>query len=87
MSFSEILEDFKNHKYIRRESWAENMFIQLSPSNSTIQSIQFEDIPNNLKSFTVIANEALGIKPKSIFIIDTDIRLTADDILANDWII
>lgn len=42
MTFPEIFENFKNHSYIRRESWEENSFIQLRNTKSLIRLVTFE---------------------------------------------
>ena len=67
MTFPEIFEQFKNHSYIRRESWEENSFIQLRNTEPLIRLITFE----------------IG---KSPYMISDDIGLSAEDLLADDWI-
>ena len=42
MTFPEIFENFKNHSYIRRESWEENSFIQLRNTKPLIRLVTFE---------------------------------------------
>lgn len=42
MTFPEIFEEFKNHSYIRRTSWSENVFIQLRHSTELIRLVNFE---------------------------------------------
>lgn len=42
MTFPEIFEQFKNHSYIRRESWEENSFIQLRNTKPLIRLVTFE---------------------------------------------
>ena len=73
MTFTEIFENFKNHSYIRRESWSENTFIQLR--HTVVNQIRFvmfatADTPNM----------------KAINVLNNDIRLSADDLLADDWV-
>ena len=67
MTFPEIFEQFKNHSYIRRESWEENSFIQLRNTKPLIRLVTFE----------------IG---KSPYMISDDIGLSAEDLLAEDWI-
>ena len=67
MTFPEIFENFKNHSYIRRESWEENSFIQLRNTEPLIRLVTFE----------------IG---KSPYMISDDIGLSAEDLLAEDWI-
>ena len=42
MTFPEIFEQFKNHSYIKRESWEENSFIQLRNTKPLIRLVTFE---------------------------------------------
>ena len=42
MTFPDIFEKFKNHSYIRRESWEENSFIQLRNTKPLIRLVTFE---------------------------------------------
>jgi hypothetical protein len=72
MTFVEIFEKFKNHSYIRRESWSENTFIQLRHTANLIRFVMFAtaDTPNM----------------KAINVLNNDIRLSADDLLADDWV-
>lgn len=67
MTFPEIFENFKNHSYIRRESWEKNSFIQLRNTKPLIRLVTFE----------------IG---KSPYMISDDIGLSAEDLLADDWI-
>jgi hypothetical protein len=72
MKFTEIFEEFKNHSYIRRESWSEDVFVQLGSTANLIRLVMFatSDTP----------------KMKAINTLNNDIRLTAEDLLADDWI-
>ena len=67
MTFPEIFEQFKNHSYIRRESWSNDTFIQLRSTTTLIRLVVFE----------------VGKTPETL---DNDIRLSAEDLLAEDWI-
>ena len=67
MTFPEIFEQFKNHSYIRRESWSEDVFIQLRNTATLIRLVKFE----------------IGKSPETL---DNDIRLSAKDLIADDWI-
>ena len=67
MKFIEIFEEFKNHSYIRRESWSKNTFVQLRSTANLIRLVYFE----------------MGKTPDTL---DNDVRLTAEDLLADDWI-
>jgi len=67
MTFPDIFEKFKNHSYIRRESWEENSFIQLRNTKPLIRLVTFEIV-------------------KSPYMISDDIGLSAEDLLAEDWI-
>ena len=42
MTFPEIFEQFKNHSYIRRESWSNDTFIQLRSTTTLIRLVVFE---------------------------------------------
>ena len=72
MTFVEIFEKFKNHSYIRRESWSENTFIQLRRTTTLIRLAMFAtaDTPNM----------------NAINTLNNDIRLSAEDLLADDWV-
>ena len=41
MTFTEIFENFKNHSYIRRECWSEDVFIQLRNTATLIRLVMF----------------------------------------------
>ena len=72
MKFTEIFDKFENHSYIRRESWSEDTFVQLRSTANLIRLVMFAtaDTP----------------KMKAINTLNNDIRLTAEDLLADDWI-
>ena len=72
MTFPEIFEKFKNHSYIRRKSWTENIFIQLRITEPLIRLVMFatSDTPNM----------------KAINTLNSDMHLNAEDLLADDWI-
>ena len=67
MTFVEIFDNFKNHFYIRRESWSNNVFIQLRNNVQFIRLVEFEP----------------GKTPNTL---NNDVRLTTEDLLADDWI-
>lgn len=67
MTFVEIFENFKNHSYIRRESWSKDVFIQLRHTALLIRLVKFE----------------IGKSPETL---DNDIRLSAEELLGDDWI-
>jgi len=73
MTFTEIFENFKKHSYIRRESWSENTFIQLR--RTVVNQIRF-----------VMFATADTTNMKVINVLNNDIRLSADDLLADDWV-
>ena len=72
MTFPEIFEKFKNHSYIRRKSWTEDIFIQLRITVPFIRLVMFatSDTPNM----------------KAINTLNSDMHLNAEDLLADDWI-
>jgi hypothetical protein len=72
MTFLEIFENFKNHEYIQRKCWHKDVFIQYRDSIDLIRMVQF-----------VENSQAYADEP---FVIDNDIRLSASDLFANDWI-
>lgn len=71
MTFAEILNNFKNHDYIRRESWPSNTFVQLRSSCNLIRYVMFVD------------SDTTGIP--EIRILHNDIRFSAEDVLAENW--
>lgn len=72
MTFPEIFDKFKSHSYIRRESWSPNVFIQFRYTTPLIRLVMF-----------ATSNES---KMKAINTLDNDTRISAEDLLANDWI-
>lgn len=70
MTFVEIFENFKNHSYIRRESWSEDVFIQLR--STLIRLVMFATADTS--------------KMKTINTLNNDVRLSAEDLIADDWI-
>ena len=42
MTFPDIFEKFKNHSYIRRKSWSNDVFIQLRSTTTLIRLVVFE---------------------------------------------
>ena len=72
MKFTEIFEEFKNHSYIRRKSWSEDTFVQLRSTANLIRLVMFATADTS--------------KMKAINTLNNDIRLTAEDLLADDWI-
>ena len=71
MTFPEIFDKFKKNDYVRRECWSKNTFIQLRRTTPLIRLIMFAtaDTPN-MKAVTTLQN---------------DVRLSAEDLLADDW--
>ena len=72
MTFTEIFENFKNHSYIRRECWSEDVFIQLRNTATLIRLVMFATADTS--------------KMKAINTLNNDVRLSAEDLLADDWI-
>ena len=72
MTFVEIFEKFKNHSYIRREKWNEHAFVQLRRNTTLIRLVIFAtaDTP----------------KMNAITTLNNDIRLSAEELLADDWV-
>jgi hypothetical protein len=68
MTFPEIFENFKNHSYIHRKSWAPNVFVQLRYTVPLIRLVMLtrDDV--------------------MIHVLDNDIKFTAEDLLADDWV-
>lgn len=73
MTFPEIFNNFKNHKYVQRKCWHKDVFIQYRDSVNLIRMVQF--IENS---------QAYADEP---FVINNDIRLSASDLFADDWVI
>ena len=72
MTFSEIFENLKNHSYIRRQSWSPDIFIQYRSTVPLIRMVMFATTDTS--------------KMKAINTIDNDVRISAEDMMANDWI-
>lgn len=75
MTFAEIYDKFKNHSYIRRESWPEHIFIQFRYSAPLIRMVIFSETDTSGKN-----------QMKSIEAINNDIHINATDLFAEDWI-
>ena len=73
MKFTEIFDKFESHSYIRRECWSENVFIQLR--HTVVKQIRL-----------VMFATADTPKMQAINTLNNDIRLTAEDLLADDWV-
>ena len=91
MSFPEIFEYFKNNFYIRRESFEDGLFIQLVniPPVNIIRSVKFEEYDNIDKAEMSLSEKAYydRIRPQKIVIVDPVVRLSGDDLIADDWVI
>lgn len=72
MKFTEIFDKFESHSYIRRESWSEDTFVQLRSTANLIRLVMFATADTS--------------KMKAINTLNNDIRLTAEDLLADDWV-
>ena len=72
MTFPEIFENFKNHSYIRRENWTNDVFIQLRHTATLIRLVMFETTD--------------PLKMKTINTLNNDVKLSAEDLIADDWI-
>ena len=86
MTFIEIFDKFKNHSYIRRESWSKDVFIQYRHTAQLIRLIKFEELPNDLNTVIGLTRERVNQHVKQIVLLDNDIRITAEDLFAEDWI-
>ena len=87
MTFPEIFEKFKNHSYIRRKCWSNDVFIQYRHTAHYIREIVFKISEENNFSSQVMyeAYKKLDRLPKIIHLINNDIRLSAEDLFADDW--
>ena len=72
MIFTEIFETFKNHSYISRECWSKDVFIQLRNTATLIRLVEFITTDTS--------------KMKEINTLNNDVRLSAEDLIADDWI-
>lgn len=88
MTFPEIFENFKNHSYIRRESWDEDVFIQLRNTVKLIRKVVFKLCENNDFQSEIIyeSYRKMNRLPKKIVMLNDDIKLSAEDLIADDWI-
>lgn len=73
MTFPEIFNNLRNHEYVQRKCWHKDVFIQYRDSVNLIRMVQF--IENS---------QAYADEP---FVINNDIRLSASDLFADDWVI
>ena len=70
MTFPEIFDKFKNHDYIRREIWNKDLFIQYRYTAPLIRMVLMGE----------------SVKEDIIKVLDLDCRISAEDMMANDWI-
>ena len=70
MTFPEIFDKFKNHDYIRRESWNKDLFIQYRYTAPLIRMVLMGE----------------SAKEDIIKVLDLDCRISAEDMFADDWI-
>lgn len=89
MTFPEILDKFKNHCYIRRKSWSNNVYIHYKESSPLIRQVLIKPI-NEIDIYTGFniqcqAYQKMGYIPGFIQLLSNDIRLCADDLFADDW--
>ena len=70
MTFPEIFESLKSHRYLRRKSWGPKLFINLRHTVPLIRLIMFTADKYDMKTIKILSN---------------DIRLCANDLLADDW--
>jgi len=73
MTFPEIFESFKNHEYVRRKCWHNDVFVQYRIPVDLIRLVQF-----------IEGSQAYADQP---FVISNDTRLTASDLFADDWVV
>ena len=74
MTFPEIFDNFKNHSYIRRESWSKHVFAQYRHAVPLIRLVWFTD--DNMEDSCKSAVDTLS----------NDFKFTAEDLLADDWV-
>ena len=74
MTFPEIFDNFKNHSYIRRESWSKHVFAQYRHAVPLIRLVWFTD--DNIEDSRKSAVDTLS----------NDFKFTAEDLLADDWV-
>lgn len=83
MTFTEILEHFKNHELVRRESWVEGNFIRLSYDNNDVGMFKaFKDnvylpIDSVYAFFPIYADDEQSSNLKRTF--------SVSDLFADDW--
>ena len=87
MTFPEIFDSFKNHSYIRRECWSNDVFINLRYTAPLIREVVFKIYEDNDFQSKVMYEtyKKTNQLPKKIVILNNDVRLSADDLLADDW--
>ena len=70
MTFSEVFESLKSHRYLRRKSWSPKLFVNLRHTVPLIRLVMFTADKYDIKTIKILSN---------------DIRLCANDLLADDW--
>lgn len=70
MTFPEVFESLKSHRYLRRKSWSPKLFVNLRHTVPLIRLVMFTEDKYDMKTIKILSN---------------DIRLCANDLLADDW--
>ena len=70
MTFPEVFESFKNYRYLRRKSQSPKLFVNLRHTVPLIRLVMFTADKYDVKTIKILSN---------------DIRLCANDLLADDW--
>ena len=70
MTFPEVFESLKSHRYLRRKSWNPKLFINLRHNVPLICLAMFTSDKPNTNEIKILSN---------------DIGLCANDLLADDW--
>lgn len=70
MTFPEVFESLKSHRYLRRKSWNPKLFVNLRHTVPLIRLVMFTADKYDIKTIKILSN---------------DIRLCANDLLADDW--
>lgn len=70
MTFPEVFESLNSNRYLRCKSWSPKLFINLRHTVPLIRLVMFTANKYDVKAIKILSN---------------DIRLCANDLLADDW--
>ena len=57
MTFPEVFESLKSHRYLRRKSWSPKLFINLRHTVPLIRLVMFTEDKYDIKTIKILSND------------------------------